>query len=72
VWFTPSGDLVTFLRRMNARHCDFFNAEFNGGPMNETNRPRLMGDGNIAWPKGWTREMAAEYRRLYGLSAPGE
>jgi len=53
-------------------HCDFFNSAFNGMPMNDTDRPVLLGNGNIAWPKGWTVEMAAMYRRTYGLSAPGE
>ena len=66
---TPTDDLVAYLRRVNARHCDFFDTEFTG---NKTNRPLLLGEGNIAWPKGWTHEMAADYRRAYGLTAPGK
>lgn len=40
--------------------------------MNEDDKPMVLGNGNIAWPPGWTEKMAKEYRQRHGLLAPSD
>jgi len=54
------------------RYCDFFDSRVDGHPMNVGDRPLLSGENNIAWPIGWTAEMANEYRKSHGLEYPSD
>ena len=51
-------------------YSDFFDATYDGVPMNNTNAPEIWGEHNISWPKGWTPAMADAYRRKHGLVSP--
>lgn len=48
-------------------NCDFFDCFFDCRPMNATDRPVVIHQNSIAWPSGWTVEMANEYRCAHGF-----
>lgn len=65
---------------MDDRDCkfvgnSFFDCTINGEPMCVGDEPTILGDpsnGNVAFPKGWTEEQAAAWRKLFNCYAPEE
>ena len=58
------------MRNVVFSYCDFFDSTLNGESMNDGEKPRVFGEHNFAWPQGWTREMARDYREKLGLQSP--